>query len=114
MFLICSQVPDLPTAYPLRDLWDAAIRHRTVRLTCAKCGHVSMLSASSLWYLFHRNGWKEWFADVRRRCVCIACLERRGVKIRNPSLELVDDSPTDFPLPEPPEPEWKKEMRRRR
>ena len=107
-------MPDLPSAYPLRDLWDAAIRHRTVRLTCPNCGHVALLSASSLWYLFHRNGWKDWFADVRRRCVCLICLHRRGRKVRNPKLELVDEMPTEMRLPEPPEIEWKKEMRRRR
>ena len=107
-------MPELPSAYPLRDLWDAAIRHKTVRLTCPRCRHVAMLSASSLWYLFHRNGWKDWFADVRRRCVCLICLQRRGLKIRNARLELVDDPPTEKRLPEPPEPEWKREMRRRR
>lgn len=107
-------MPDLPTAYPLRDLWDAAVRHKTIRLTCPRCRHVATLSASSLWYLFHRKGWRDWFADVRRRCVCLNCLQGRGLKIRNARLELVDDPPTGQLLPEPPEPEWKREMRRRR
>jgi hypothetical protein len=73
-----------------------------------------MLSASSLWYLFHRKGWRDRFEDVRRRCVCLICLRRRGLKIRNARLELVDEPPTATRLPEPPEPEWKREMRRRR
>ena len=107
-------MPNPASAYPLRDLWDAAVRHRTIRLTCPKCGHSALISASSLWYLFHRNGWKDWFADVRRRCVCLICLHRRGEKVRNPRLDLVDELPTEMRLPEPPEIEWKKEMRRRR
>jgi hypothetical protein len=114
MFPIRSAMPELPSAYPLRDLWDAAIRHKTVKLTCSKCGHVAILSASSLWYLFHRNGWNERFAEVSRRCLCLICLHQRGLKIRNPRLELVDETPTEMRLPEPPELEWKREMRRRR
>ncbi len=114
MFPIRSPMPDLPSAYPLRDLWDAAVRHKTVRLTCAQCRHVAILSASSLWYLFHRNGWKEGFEDVRRRCICLICLHQRGLRIRNPRLDLVDETPTEMRLPEPPDLEWKREMRRRR
>ena len=105
---------DLPSAYPLRDLWDAAVRHKRVKLSCRECRHVSILSASSLWFLFHRNGWKEKFADVRRRCICLICLHRRGRKVRDPRLELVDELPTEMRLPEPSEIEWRREMRRRR
>ncbi|MDB5720052.1 MAG: hypothetical protein JWP15_670, partial [Alphaproteobacteria bacterium] len=40
---------ELPTAYPLRDLFDAAARGRNVRLTCGECGHVAILHGMGLW-----------------------------------------------------------------
>jgi hypothetical protein len=105
---------DLPSAYPLRDLFDAAVRGRAVRLTCTQCGHKAVLSSHALWWLFRRKGWVSTFREVRRRSLCILCLHRRGEKIRNPALELVDDAPTDASLPMPSELDWKREVRRRR
>ena len=107
-------MPDLPTAYPLRDLFDAAVRHKTVKLTCARCRHVTFFSSSALWYLFHRHGWQDRFGDVQKRCICLICLHRLGMKVRFPELELVDEPPTETRLPEPSEIEWKRELRRRR
>jgi len=52
--------------------------------------------------------------EVRRRCLCIMCLHRRGVKVRDPRFELVDEPPTDDSLPRPSELDWKRELRRRR
>lgn len=105
---------DLPSAYPLRDLFDAAVRGRGVRLTCARCGHGAVLSSHALWWLFHRRGWVDGLREVRRRCVCLHCLHRRGDKVRDPRLELVDEPPTDSVLPMPSELDWKRELRRRR
>lgn len=105
---------DLPTAYPLRDLFDAAVRGRAVKLTCRACGHKAVFSSHALWWLFERKGWRDTFADVRRRCVCLACLHRRRRKVRNPGFELVHDEPTDLSLPMPSELDWKRELRRRR
>jgi hypothetical protein len=107
-------MPDLPSAYPLRDLFDAAVRGRSVRLTCPKCGHKAVLSSHALWWLFRRKGWVDSFAAVRRRCLCILCLHRRGEKVRNPELELVEEPPMDTGLPLPSELDWKRELRRRR
>ena len=107
-------MPDLPTAYPLEDLFDAAVRQRRVRLTCAKCRHVTVFDAVALWWLFERKGWQDRFKDVRKRCVCLLCLHERGLKIRYPELELVGDPPTETRLPLPSEIEWKRELRRRR
>ena len=107
-------VADPPTVYPLRDLFDAAFRHRNVRLTCAKCGHGAVFSSQALWWLFHRKGWVDNFREVRRRCLCIMCLHRRGEKVRNPEFQLVDEAPTDTGLPVPSELDWKREIRRRR
>jgi hypothetical protein len=42
------------------------------------------------------------------------CLHRRGLKVRDPELELVDEAPTDTSLPMPSELDWKREVRRRR
>lgn len=105
---------DGPPLHPLRDLFDAAVRKRSVRLTCRRCRHVQILSAAALWWLFHRKGWKDRFGDVRRRCVCHPCWRRHGEKIRNPDLELVDEPPRDVSLPLPSELDWKRELRRRR
>jgi hypothetical protein len=105
---------DLPTAYPLRDLFDAAVRSRSVRLTCRACRHSAILSSHALWWLFHKKGWRDTFDAVRKRCLCLMCLHRRRQKVRNPELELVDDEPTDTSLPMPSEIDWKREMRRRR
>jgi hypothetical protein len=105
---------DLPTAYPLRDLFDVAVRSRSVRLTCARCGHGNVFSSHALWWLFRRKGWVDSLREVRRRCLCIMCLHRRGLKVRDPELEPVDDEPTDTSLPMPSELDWKREVRRRR
>jgi hypothetical protein len=107
-------MPDFPSAFPLRDLFDAAVRGRAVRLTCTRCRHGAVLSSHALWWLFHRKGWVDNFREVRRRCLCLACLHRRGVKVRDPDLELVDEPPTDTSLPTPSELDWKRELRRRR
>jgi hypothetical protein len=105
---------DAPSAFPLRDLFDAAVRGRSVRLTCRECGHSAVLSSHALWWLFHRKGWRDGLADARGRCICLMCLHRRRRKVRNPKFELVLDPPTDASLPMPPEMAWKREVRRRR
>ncbi|MFL6846737.1 MAG: hypothetical protein ACJ8ER_17870 [Allosphingosinicella sp.] len=105
---------DLPHAYPLKELFDAAARGRTIRLTCRECRHGAVFSSHALWWLFHRKGWVATFEEVRRRFVCLLCLHRRGAKVRNPEFELVDDAPTDTSLPLPSEIDWKRELRRRR
>lgn len=107
-------MPDLPSAFPLRDLFDAAARGRSVRLTCPKCRHSAVYSSHALWWLFRRKGWVDSFNAVRGRCLCLLCLHRRGEKVRNPELELVDEPPTDTSLPMPSELDWKRELRRRR
>jgi hypothetical protein len=114
MFFICSSMPNLPTAYPLRDLFDAAARGRNVQLTCRACGHAAILSGLGLWWLFQRRGWLDEFKDVRRRTICAPCRRRFRRKVANPEMTLVDAEPTDSSLPLPPTSEWKREMRRRR
>ena len=110
MFLVA----DLPSAFPLRDLFDVAVRGRSIRLTCARCGHSAVMSSHALWWLFRRRCWVDTFREVRGRCICLLCLHRRGGKIRDPRLELFDGPPTDASLPMPSEIDWKREVRRRR
>jgi hypothetical protein len=105
---------DLPSAYPLRDLFDAAVRGYTIRLTCRKCGHARILHAHALWWKFHRRGWPSRFRDLRSRCLCLDCLRNRSEIVRNPRLDLVHEPITGDPLPLPPKHEWEKELSRRR
>src|SRR5687767_11075448 len=112
MFAICSPM-DLPTPFPLRDLFDAAVRHRTVRLTCRRCGHAVSFASPALWWLFERKGWQDRFGQVEKRFHCPPCRDRHGEVVR-PALDLVADPPTDTGLPLPSELDWKRELRRRR
>lgn len=105
---------DLPSANPLRDLFDAAARRRTVKLTCRRCRHTNSYPAAALWWLFRQKGWNGSFDDVARRSVCRLCLGRDGQRIRNPRLPLTEESPLDWSLPMPSELDWKQELRRRR
>jgi hypothetical protein len=98
---------------PLRDLFDAAVRGHTIKLTCRRCGHVRVLHAHALWWLFHRRGWPDGFRDLQGRSVCTSCREQRRTS-RNPKLELVHEEITGEPLPLPPLHEWKREVHRRR
>lgn len=105
---------DLPTAYPLRDLFDVAVREQDVRLTCRECRHACVARGIALWWLFHSRGWRDDFPSVVRRCVCAMCWYRLGRKMRGPRLELVRGETPTLLLPMPSELEWKRELRRRR
>ena len=104
---------DLPTAFPIRDLFDAAVRHRTVRLACRRCGHAVSFASPALWWLLERKGWQDRFGQVENRFFCRPCRDRSGETIR-PALGLVTDPPTDTHLSMPSELDWKRELRRRR
>lgn len=100
--------------HPLRDLFDAAARQRTVKLTCRRCRHSTSFHAAALWWLFERKGWPDSFADVRQRCMCRNCWQRFGRKVRRPHFELTQEEPRDTSLPLPSDLDWKRELRRRR
>ena len=104
--------PDSP--YPLRDLFDAAVRQYAVRLTCLRCGHVRIFDSHGLWYLFDRRGWDDRFSEVARRAVCEPCRSKHGFTTRFPKLELVREESTGEPLPPPPRPVWRRALSRRR
>jgi hypothetical protein len=110
---MCSGMANLPSAYPLRDLFDAAVRYSAVRLTCPRCRHYLVFRSAALWWLFQRKGWQDRFPNVRRRYFCQTCWKRHGVKI-HADIALVNEEPTDDSLPLPAELDWKRERRRRR
>lgn len=103
---------ELSSPWPLRDLFDAAVRHSAVRLACPRCGHERVFRSAALWWLFKRKGWPDRFSEVRARFHCRACAGD-GARVRA-DLALVDEPPTDDTLPMPLEIEWKRERRRRR
>ncbi len=101
-------------ANPIRDLFDAAVRQRNIRLTCRQCRHEAVLDAHALWWLFERKGWRMALAEVARRCICSRCRATSGRLTRRPMLEAVHEEATDQSLPMPTESEWKRQLRRRR
>jgi hypothetical protein len=109
-----SFMADLPSAYPLHTLFDAAVRGYTIKLTCQACGHVRILHAHALWWHFRQRYWPERFTDLRARCVCVPCRSGRRIIVRNPKLELVHEEITGEPVPLPPISAWKRELGRRR
>ena len=102
------------SAYPLHNLWDAAVRGYSIKLTCRACGNVRILHGVGLWWLFERKGWSDGFREVRRRSVCLSCRQRCGKVVRNPKFELVHEEITGEPLPLPSDREWKRALARHR
>jgi len=109
-----ADIFDGPGVHPLRDLFDAAVRHKTVRLTCRRCRYQNSYAAAALWWLFHRNGWADRFEAVAKRFYCSLCRQRLHIKVHRPRLELTDEAPADRSLAMPSELDWKRELRRRR
>ncbi|MEA1015329.1 hypothetical protein [Sphingosinicella sp. LY1275] len=102
------------SAYPLRTLFDAAVRQYSIKLTCRACRHVRILHPHALWWMFDKKGWPDSFRDVQRRAVCVPCRKLRGEIVRSPRLELVHEEITGEPLPLPSKQEWKRALSRHR
>lgn len=102
------------SAYPLRDLFDAAVRQYGVKLTCLRCKHVRIFHAHAIWYHFHRRGWDDRFSELTRRAVCSICRGKHQMTIRFPRLELVHEDPTGDALPLPPRELWRRALSRNR
>lgn len=97
----------------LRTLEQCALHKRTLRLTCPECGHVRILDAVPLWWLFHRRGWEDMLSAVCGRLHCSACRARDGLKAR-PRITVGRDPPTSDPLPYPDAATWKRLVSRYR
>lgn len=95
-------------ANPIRDLWDAAAHHSSIKLTCRGCRHQRVFHGAALWYLFEKKGWPDWLRDVPKKLRCAHCGTRR------PTLDLTEEDPTGEALPLPSKTEWKRAASRRR
>jgi len=63
-------------ANPIRDLFDAAVRHNTIKVSC-QCGNVGIFDPHALWYLFERRGWRDHLPEVRKRMRCLQCFNAK-------------------------------------
>ena len=96
---------------PIRDLFDAAVRHNTIKVSC-RCGNVGIFDPHALWWLFERRGWNDRLGDVQRRMRCLQCYAAK--RKRTPAaIELSNENHTRQ-LPMPDVSEWKRQLRRRR
>ena len=93
---------------PVRDLFDATVRHYSRKFTCRGCRRQRVFPAASVWWYFHRRGIPDWLRDVPGKFRCTNCGRR------SPAMELVHEEATDTGLPLPSERAWKEELRRRR
>jgi hypothetical protein len=96
----------------LRSLEQCALHKRTLRLTCPRCGHVRVIDAVCLWWMFHRRGWDGALPSAAARLCCAFCRER-GATAR-PRITVGRDAPTGEALPYPDEATWKKLVSRYR
>ena len=66
---------------PIRDLFDAAVRHNTIKVSC-RCGNVGIFDPHALWWLFERRGWNDRLGDVQRRMRCLQCYVAKRKRTR--------------------------------
>lgn len=96
----------------LRTLEQCALHKRTLRLSCPRCDHRSVLDAVCLWWLFNRRGWDDGLNAVAIRLRCARCRDR-GTTTR-PRITVGREPPTGEPLPYPDEATWKRLVSRYR
>jgi len=96
----------------LRTLEQCALYKRTLRLTCPRCGHVRVLDAVCLWWMFNRRGWDDGLPAVAARLCCAGCREQKATA--RPRVTVGREPPTGAPLPYPDEATWKKLVSRHR
>jgi len=98
---------------PIVDLFDAAARHRTIRLDCPRCQRVVIYDGHAVWWLFERKGWSSRLRLAARHFYGATCRRRRAETIR-PRVSLSEQDPTSQSLAMPDEREWKRALHRRR
>lgn len=96
----------------LRTLEHCALYKRTLRLTCPRCGHVRVIDAVCLWWMFNRRGWDDGLPAAAVRLRCAACKERGAVT--RPLIAVGRDAPTGPALPYPDQATWRKLVSRYR
>jgi len=98
---------------PIADLFDAAVRHRTIRLDCPRCKRVAIFDPHAVWWLFERKRWPGGLRDVGRHFYCSHCRNRAELRVR-PQVSLSEQHPTSLAMAMPDEREWKRALSRRR
>jgi len=97
---------------PVWNLFDAAVRHYNLRITCSRCDHAEVYHAAALWKMFESRDWNDDLRVLAGRFYCPRCRQTRGVKVR-PKVELVDE-PETMRKPLPDDADWKRAISRRR
>jgi hypothetical protein len=85
-------------------IFEAAAWQHSIKAECT-CRHWAVFDSPALWWLFHRKGWSDDFADAVRRFRCTACDRKRA------RLYLVRE-PTTRELPMPSEDGWRRAIAR--
>lgn len=79
---------------------EAALWGYSVKVGCARCGHVAIFDAPGLWGLFHSKGWEDsrWQAAKHLRCSCCLAVGRKQPPTR---IEFVEGVQPTIRLPMP-------------
>lgn len=93
-------------------IFEAAAIHEAVKVWCSRCPNALVFEASGLWWHFRSRNWNDHFHHARERFWCMQCAIGGIRRVRPRKLEAVRERPSRALLPEPPEREWKREIRR--
>lgn len=87
-------------------IFEAAAWQYAIRVTCAACGHSSVLDPHALWWRFYRKGWDERLDRAGARLRCRSCGASGATLMPTRDAVTVDE------LPLPPVNEWKRAINR--
>jgi hypothetical protein len=93
-------------------IFEAAALRGAVKVWCSRCSNSVVFEAAGLWWRFRCRGWEDHFDLARRRFFCVKCAVAGSPGIRPRKLEAVRERPSRAILPDPPDREWKREIRR--
>jgi hypothetical protein len=96
----------------LRTLEECALHRRTFRVTCPACGHVRLLDAVPLWWLFVKRGWDERLPAAMRKLYCTPC--GKAGQIVRPWYVVTREQPEGPQPPYPERREWNRIVSRYR
>lgn len=93
-----------------RTLEHCALLRKTVRLTCRRCGHVSLFDAVQLWWRFYGRGWDDRLTEVPAHMACSGC--PKAAQPLQIVIAVTDERPEQRNMPYPSEREWKRVVSR--
>ena len=96
----------------LRTLEECALHRRTFRLTCPACGHVRLLDAIPLWWLFVKRGWDDGLPAAIGKLYCQPC--RDAGRVVRPRYIVTREQPEGPQPPYPEQREWNRIVSRYR